>query len=164
MKQLLLILTAVIFINSCADFTTMLDEAASDCFGGCLPAESWWSCYPASNNDTEQYICKLSYRQEKNIGIYEGQVKAKVLSNGEPIPYGGLMVVRERTVHKYFVTHGNGYFEKLNADNFVLDDYESALVAEIMNQDENSKLVGKPDENYYIVWCFFSFNYLIILS
>ena len=157
MRKLLLIFTAVIFISSCAE----LDEAAKDCFGGCLPAQSNWSCYPASNNDTkrgtgfvevvsEQYICKIFDIKGTEAGIYEGQVKAKVLSNGEPIPYGGLMVVRERTVHKYFVTHGNGYFEKLNADNFVLDDYSSALVAEIMNQDENSKLVGKPDENYYI--------------
>ena len=131
MRKLLLIFTAVIFISSCAE----LDEAAKDCFGGCLPAQSNWSCYPASNNDTkrgtgfvevvsEQYICKFSYRQEKNIGIYEGQVKAKVLSNGEPIPYGGLMVVRERTVHKYFDPHGNGYFKRLDTDeNYYIEGY-----------------------------------------
>ena len=131
MRKLLLIFTAVIFISSCAE----LDEAAKDCFGGCLPAQSNWSCYPASNNDTkrgtgfvevvsEQYICKIFDIKGTEAGIYEGQVKAKVLSNGEPIPYGGLMVVRERTVHKYFDPHGNGYFKRLDTDeNYYIEGY-----------------------------------------
>ena len=122
MKKLLLIFTAVIFVSSCAEFERLAE-------GGSLPAESWWSCYPASNNDTkpgtgfievvtEKYICKVHHYLEskKELGIYEGQVKARVLSDGGLIPYGGLSVVREKDIHKYFDPHGNGYFKRLDTD------------------------------------------------